>query len=55
MEEMSGDIVKAKKKMEQDCDQLRKRCQDIEMSLRKVESEKASKEHAIRTLQVPDG
>jgi hypothetical protein len=52
MEEMSRDSGKAKKKAEQELDSLKKSVQDYEMSLRKVESEKQSKDHAIRALQV---
>jgi hypothetical protein len=51
-EEMSADFAKAKKKMDQECDVLRKGVQDVEMSIRKVESEKAGKDHQIRALQV---
>jgi septal ring factor EnvC (AmiA/AmiB activator) len=51
-EERSGDVVKARKQIENDCQQLRKQYQDVEMSLKKIESEKASKDHAIRALQV---
>jgi hypothetical protein len=52
MEEMSRDSGKAKKKAEQELDGFKKSVQDYEMSLRKVESEKQSKDHAIRALQV---
>lgn len=54
MEEAQGDIHKAKKHAEHESQELRKKCQDIEMQLRKTESEKMSKEHAIRTLQATD-
>jgi hypothetical protein len=52
LEERAGDVVKARKHVENECNQLKKKCQDFEMSLRKIESEKASKDHALRALQV---
>jgi len=43
--------MKIKKKCEQEIDTLKKNVQDVELALRKAESEKQSKENQIRSLQ----
>ncbi len=45
------ELQKAKKKVEGECDALKKTIQDLEMSLRKAESEKQSKDQQNRSLQ----
>uniref|UniRef100_A0A158PAE5 Myosin head n=1 Tax=Angiostrongylus cantonensis TaxID=6313 RepID=A0A158PAE5_ANGCA len=40
-----------KKRVESECFELKKHCQEIDMALRKSEAEKSSKEHQIRSLQ----
>uniref|UniRef100_A0A914CDF9 Myosin heavy chain n=1 Tax=Acrobeloides nanus TaxID=290746 RepID=A0A914CDF9_9BILA len=50
-EDTSVDLQKAKKRAEQEADGLKKNIQDLEMSLRKADSEKSSKDHNIRSLQ----
>ena len=47
-----SDLGREKKDAERASADMRKKVQDVEMQLRKVESEKMSKEHAIRSLQV---
>ena len=42
-EDRNVEIQKAKKKVEQECDGLKKNIQDMEMNLRKSESEKQSR------------
>lgn len=50
-EDRNNELTKTKKKMEMDADSLKKNIQDIELSLRKSESEKTSKDNQIRSLQ----
>ncbi|CAI4222378.1 unnamed protein product [Auanema sp. JU1783] len=50
-ESAAGELTKEKKRVEQECAELKKTCQDIDLSLRKVEAEKMAKEHQIRALQ----
>lgn len=52
LEDGLGDAARQKKEAERASADLRKKVQDVEMQLRKVEAEKTSKEHAIRSLQV---
>ncbi|KAK6019874.1 myosin head [Ostertagia ostertagi] len=44
-------LQKEKKQVEAECAELKKQCQDIDLSLRKSEAEKLAKEHQIRSLQ----
>ncbi|CAJ0963261.1 unnamed protein product, partial [Mesorhabditis belari] len=50
-EESNSDGLRAKKRAEGELDGLKKQLQDLQMSLRKGESERQSKEHQIRSLQ----
>jgi myosin heavy chain 6/7 len=50
-EDRNADINRGKKKVEGDCDNLRKKIEDLEGNLRKTESEKDAKDHQIRSLQ----
>ncbi|KAI6228188.1 Myosin head [Aphelenchoides besseyi] len=51
LEDRNADLQRGKKKLEGDLESLKKQIQDLEMSLRKSESEKQSKDHQIRSLQ----
>lgn len=44
-------MQKAKKKVEQDCENLNRKIQDLELALKKAETEKQSKDNQIRSLQ----
>lgn len=50
-EERNSDLQKGKKKVEQECDTLRKNIQDLELSIKKQEAEKQAKDQQIRSLQ----
>lgn len=43
--------MKAKKKLETDCEHMKKTIQDLEMNVRRQESEKQAKDNQIRSLQ----
>ncbi|CAB3397331.1 unnamed protein product [Caenorhabditis bovis] len=51
-EEKNAALQKAKKKVEQDNEGLKKTVSDLETTIKKQESEKQSKDHQIRSLQV---
>lgn len=51
LEDRNSDLQRVKKKGEQEIDNLKKNVQDMELSLRKAESEKQAREHNIRSLQ----
>lgn len=50
-ESRNSELTKAKKKIEGELDGLKKNIQDLEMSLRKADSEKTSKDNQVRSLQ----
>lgn len=45
------DLQRNKKQAEKECDALRKSIQELDMSLKKAEAEKQSKENQIRNIQ----
>lgn len=51
VEDRNSDLQRIRKKGEQEIESLKKNCQDLELSLRKAESEKQAREHNIRSLQ----
>lgn len=51
-EDKNTDLSKARKKIEQDVENLKKQIQDLELTIRKQESEKQSKDNQIKSLQV---
>ncbi|VDK69880.1 unnamed protein product, partial [Anisakis simplex] len=50
-DERNGDLLRAKKKAEGEVESIRKQIQDVEMSARKAETERQSKDHQIRSVQ----
>lgn len=50
-EDRNSDLTRSKKKLETELESLKKQIQDLELSLRKADSEKQSKDHQIRSLQ----
>lgn len=50
-EDRNSDLQRSKKKLEIDLDGLNKKIQDLELSLKKSESEKITKDNQIRSLQ----
>ncbi|KAK6058401.1 myosin head [Cooperia oncophora] len=51
MEDRNSDLQRLKKKMEQEIAEHKKHAQDLELSLKKAESEKQARDHNIRSLQ----
>src|SRR5689334_13932590 len=51
-EDKINDTHRAKRQVEQECGSLKRNVSDLEMSVRKAESEKQAKDHQIRSLQV---
>lgn len=51
IEDRNTDLQRIRKKGEQEIESLKKNNQDLELSLRKAESEKQAREHNIRSLQ----
>lgn len=50
-EERTSDVTKAKKKVEHECESLKKNVSELEATTRKLESEKNTKDQHIRSLQ----
>lgn len=51
-EDKNAELTKVRKKIEQEVEALKKQIQDLELTVRKQESEKQSKDNQIKSLQV---
>lgn len=50
-EERNSELTKARKRLEQDVEHTRKAIADLELSVKKLESEKVTKDNHIKSLQ----
>jgi predicted nucleic acid-binding Zn-ribbon protein len=55
LEDKVQETVNQKKAAEKQCDELKRNVADLEMSIRKAEAEKQSKDHNLRAMQVGAG
>jgi peptidoglycan hydrolase CwlO-like protein len=51
-EDRTNEMAKGKRQAEKECEELKRNVGDLEMSIRKAEAEKQSKDHQLRSLQV---
>lgn len=54
-EEMSANVLAKKRKLEDECAELKKDIDDLEITLAKVEKEKHATENKVRTVQKESG